>query len=32
VVVLAAGVGAMWWRGELTGWVDNFRLNADYAD
>lgn len=30
--LLAAGVGAMWWRGELFGWIGNFRLNADYAD
>lgn len=32
VVALAAGVGCLWARGELPGWIDNFRLNADYAD
>ncbi|GAA2168345.1 hypothetical protein GCM10009826_47430 [Humibacillus xanthopallidus] len=31
VVLLAAGIAVMWLRGELPGWVDNFRLNADYA-
>jgi hypothetical protein len=29
---VGAGLGAMWLRGELPGWVENFRLNADYAD
>lgn len=32
VALLAVGLGAMWLRGELPGWVENFRLNADYAD
>ncbi|CAN7463471.1 glycosyltransferase 87 family protein [Terrabacter sp. LjRoot27] len=32
VALLAVGIGAMWLRGELPGWVDNFRLNADYAE
>ncbi|WP_147064958.1 hypothetical protein [Terrabacter aerolatus] len=32
LALLALGVGAMWLRGELPGWLDNFRLNADYAD
>lgn len=32
LVLLGAGIGAMWLRGELSGWVENFRLNADYAD
>jgi hypothetical protein len=31
-VALAAGLGALWVRGDLSGWVANFRLNADYAD
>ncbi|WP_028785683.1 hypothetical protein [Terracoccus sp. 273MFTsu3.1] len=30
--LLAVGLGAMWLRGELPGWVENFRLNADYAE
>ncbi|MFM6848007.1 MAG: glycosyltransferase 87 family protein [Terrabacter sp.] len=29
---VAVGVGALWARGELAGWLGNFRLNADYAD
>ena len=32
VALLAVGIGAMWLRGELPGWVENFRLNADYAE
>jgi hypothetical protein len=32
VTTVAAGVAALWARGELPGWLDNFRLNADYAD
>ncbi|MGO4599334.1 hypothetical protein [Terrabacter sp. 2RAF25] len=29
---LATGLAVLWARGELPGWLDNFRLNADYAD
>jgi hypothetical protein len=32
VALLAVGIGAMWLRGELPGWLENFRLNADYAE
>jgi hypothetical protein len=32
VALLAVGIGAMWLRGELAGWLENFRLNADYAE
>ncbi|MBC9821877.1 hypothetical protein [Terrabacter sp. MAHUQ-38] len=32
VMALGAGVTALWLRGELPGWLGNFKLNADYAD
>ena len=32
IALLVVGIGAMWLRGELSGWIENFRLNADYAE